>query len=152
MKLPTKEFRAKVAHLRAENQKASSFFKAVPHEVLAMKQMQSGRTRSPSQVWRNNKYLVTQWECSPYLRLSICRTMIDEHGHWLADIGWEDMQAIKSSLGFGDRLAVEIFPRDDDVVNVANMRHLWIFPNGEVLPFGWGVGLTGDVRTSSDAP
>ncbi|EOG1815585.1 hypothetical protein ACK3RA_000943 [Enterobacter hormaechei] len=45
------------------------------------------------------------------------------------------LQEIKSAVGYGDRDAVEIYPRDSDVVNVANMRHLWITP--EPIAFAW---------------
>ena len=37
-------------------------------------------------------------------------------------------------------MAVEVFPADDQVVNVANMRHLWVLP--EPLPFAWEKGLS----------
>lgn len=51
-------------------------------------------------------------------------------------ITWDDLQWLKAAVGFGDREAVEVFPRDCDVVNVANMRHLWVLPAGSVLSFG----------------
>jgi len=47
----------------------------------------------------------------------------------------EALQEIKSAVGYGDRDAVEIFPAQKDLVNVANMRHLWIVP--ESIPFAW---------------
>jgi hypothetical protein len=37
----------------------------------------------------------------------------------------------------GDRFAVEIYPENINTVNVANMRHLWVFPVGERLGFAW---------------
>lgn len=137
MKLPTKEYRTKVAHLRSENQRHGALFKGMSVEAIAEQRERLNLERSPSRVWRNMHFLVQEFECGPYLRLTLCRTMIDESGHWLANISWEEMQCIKHSLGYGPRQAVEIFPRDEDVVNVANMRHLWILPEGEILPFGW---------------
>ena len=33
---------------------------------------------------------------------------------------------------------MEVYPRTADLVNVANMRHLWVLP--ELLPFAWRKG------------
>ena len=75
-------------------------------------------------------------------RLSICRTafgklrrMGAERNDWAEGITWDDLQRLKREAGYGDQLAVEIFPPDADVVNVANMRHLWILD--EPLEFAW---------------
>jgi hypothetical protein len=43
-------------------------------------------------------------------------------------ISWEILQKIKRQV-LGDVVAVEIFPIDSDVVNLANTRHLWFSPN-----------------------
>ena len=42
---------------------------------------------------------------------------------------------VKREIGFGDWYALEIFPRDGDIVNVANMRHLWMLATP--LSIGW---------------
>lgn len=68
-------------------------------------------------------------------RLSISRNELDNTGQWRADISWEEIQALKAQCGFGDRHAVEIYPSDEDVVNVANMRHIWVLDNP--MPFAW---------------
>ncbi len=90
----------------------------------------------PEQVWRSRDYLAlvyvglfeTPW------RVSVCRTDIDQHGRWKQDIPWDDLQRIKNEIGFKDSDAVEVYPREFDVVNVANMRHLWIVNS---VPFAW---------------
>lgn len=61
-------------------------------------------------------------------------------------ISWDELQHIKSVIGFPDRMAVEIYPKDADIVNVANMRHLWVLD--EPLPIGW---TRGDDRRREDA-
>lgn len=43
---------------------------------------------------------------------------------------------MKAEIGRGDLFAVEIFPPDVDIVNIANMRHLWVVP-AEMVPFAW---------------
>ena len=51
------------------------------------------------------------------------------------DIPWAAMQRIKDELFGADRLAVEVFPPRDELVDEANMYHLWILPEGMELPF-----------------
>lgn len=70
------------------------------------------------------------------LRLSVNRTEYDERKQsWREDISWDELQRLKAEAGFADRWAVEIYPAADAVVNVANMRHLWLL--GEAPAFAW---------------
>ncbi len=103
----------------------------------------------PVRLWRSRRYLVQQYACKPFFavaplltvkrcearRLSVNRVTITASGQWDADIPWEDLQAIKRETGHHDWYGVEIFPRDRDLVNVANMRHLWLLE--EPLALGW---------------
>ena len=50
--------------------------------------------------------------------------------------GWNTLQAIKNEIVGSDRYAVEVFPETSRLVNEENMRHLWVFPEGERLPLG----------------
>jgi len=52
------------------------------------------------------------------------------------EISWKDKQWIKDSLFGKDRMAIEVFPSDNRLVDAANMYHLWVFPKGFELPFG----------------
>lgn len=52
-------------------------------------------------------------------------------------IPWTDLQEIKRLVGFGDNVAVEIFPKEIDVVFETSMRHLWILPEGLPKDIGW---------------
>lgn len=78
-------------------------------------------------VFRSRDFLVQEFaeESTAVVRLSICRTSITGN-RWDDGISWEDLQSLKSQCGYGDYDAIEIFPADRDVVNVANMRHLWV--------------------------
>jgi hypothetical protein len=85
---------------------------------------------------RSSKFLVQVYsEKSNIIRLSVCRTVIDNQGKWQDNITWEELQEIKNQSGFGQLEAVEIYPPEKDVVNVANMRHLWVLPVS--LGFAW---------------
>ena len=54
-------------------------------------------------------------------------------------ITWDDMQEIKDKY-WPEQIGMEIFPPKDDVVNVADMRWMWILPKAAILPFN----LSGD--------
>lgn len=81
------------------------------------------------EVWVSQKYLVQVYdEGNEYFRLSISRTQIDERGQWQDGLSWDELMECKRQVGRGDVFAVEVYPPDKDVVNVANMRHVFTFP------------------------
>ena len=50
-------------------------------------------------------------------------------------ITWDELMECKRQAGHGDRWAVEVHPPDSQIVNAANMRHLWLLD--EAPPYGW---------------
>ncbi len=42
-------------------------------------------------------------------------------------LSWEELQAVKQRV-WGDRVAVEVYPAERDVVNLRHTRHLWSTP------------------------
>lgn len=56
--------------------------------------------------------------------------------HASSDIPWAAKQRIKNELFGEERLAVEVFPPVSELVDGANMYHLWILPVGYNLPLG----------------
>lgn len=99
----------------------------------------AGRPEAPVQVWRSRDYLVQRYEApDPALcRLSVLRTSLSGD-RWTDGITWDDLQRLKAEAGYGMCWAVEVFPADGEVVNVANIRHLWILP--EPPAFAWREG------------
>lgn len=85
------------------------------------------RACSQLRVLRSRDFLVQEFAANApaKVRLSVCRTTL--YGdRWQDGITWDDLQQIKRECGYGDADAIEVFPADADVVNVANMRHLWV--------------------------
>lgn len=77
-------------------------------------------------VFLSSNFLVQQYlENDGIIRLSICSTK-RSGSKWADGITWDQLQEIKRNIGFGDRLAVEVYPEDSKIVNVANMRHLFV--------------------------
>lgn len=80
-------------------------------------------------VWRSRKFTLFVWNQGGVTRLSVQRNEWDERqGRFREDISWDDLQRLKREAGYGDACAVELFPPDEHIVNVANMRHLFITP------------------------
>lgn len=85
---------------------------------------------------RSNKFLVQIYsEDDPCLvRLSICRTAITGKT-WTGDITWDELMQIKRECGYEDFDALEVYPKDIDIINVTNMRHLFVMK--EPVSFAW---------------
>jgi hypothetical protein len=49
-------------------------------------------------------------------------------------IPWDDLQEIKNEVAGRDERAIEIYPAADELVNEANIRHLWVVPWDFPLP------------------
>lgn len=52
------------------------------------------------------------------------------------DIPWKVKQEIKNELFGEDRVAIEVFPKTDRLIDANDTYHLWILPKGFNLPFG----------------
>lgn len=79
------------------------------------------------QVWKDDNFLVQIFEKKDgATRLSINRIQLADNNHWVDGISWDELQLIKKQVGFGNFDAIEIYPKEKDVVNVANIRHLWV--------------------------
>lgn len=91
--------------------------------------------RKRIEVWLSDKYLVQVFDEGHSLRMSVNRVTVRDDGKWDDNLTWDELQDIKGQIGRGNKYAIEIYPRDCDVVNVANMRHLWILP--KMLQIGW---------------
>ena len=105
-----------------------------------MNQMQGG------EVWKNNIYQVHKLHCldmhnRPMIHLSIKR--IDKNP--ICD--WRHMQRIKNKLVGDEYEAVQLFPAESRVVDMANQYHLWCLPNKQQFPIGWETGIKIETST-----
>lgn len=87
-------------------------------------------------AWRSRYFLAVLY-CEARTgakRLSVNRTKL-VGDRWVGDITWDDLMQVKRECGLGDVHAIEFYPADDQVVDVANMRHLWLLD--EPHPWMW---------------
>lgn len=103
-------------------------------------------------LFRSNEFLVQQYRDGDYIRLTVNRATTSAEDYetngqdWQGDIDWEEMQKLKAQCGFKNQWAVEVFPPDREIVNVASMRHLWVLPAEP--EYGWTKAKTRKVIES----
>lgn len=81
------------------------------------------------ELWKSRDFVVQIYAQAGGERISISRTVEKRPGVWEDGISWDEIQGLKEQCGRGDKLAIEIYPADKNVVNVANMRHIWVLPD-----------------------
>ena len=90
----------------------------------------------PVRTWRSRDFQAMLYIDHGMRRLSVTRVEFDRHtGEYRDGITWDDLQKVKNETVGEDCWAVECYPPERFVQNVANMRHLWIL-DGEPR-FGW---------------
>lgn len=109
----------------------------VPREEWEEAERNSPHGKPRLEVWRSRNFLVQVFEeDNGVQRMSVLRSRFVVHSNrWDDAITWDELQRCKQEIGRGDVYAIEIYPRDVDLVNVANMRHLWLLP--QPLTIGW---------------
>ena len=90
-------------------------------------------------VYQSEDYLVQVHKETTGIRLTICSTFTKEISRergpiWKDGISWDDLQEIKDAIGFEKKWFVELYPPKEHIVNLANMRHLWLIDEPD---FGW---------------
>lgn len=91
------------------------------------------------QVWKNATPGCVGMPWQGTLRVAVKHTSAANPGQvgqrgFAKPISWDDMQAIKDHF-WPERIAVEVYPPRDCIVDVADMRWMWVLPVGAWLPF-----------------
>lgn len=96
--------------------------------------------QAPTKAYESREFLAQLYDAGARegrttMRLSICRVTLKDDGRWEENLSWDELMRVKRECGFGDWYAVEVYPEDHEIVNVANMRHLWLLSTP--LTIGW---------------
>jgi len=75
----------------------------------------------PLGAWEDDEFLVMAYADGVAIRLDIQRKDAGD------GVTWDTLQRLKSECGFGEFDATEFYPRDADVLNTGNHRHLYVF-------------------------
>lgn len=95
----------------------------------------TGMSLPPFEVWRSRDFLVQLFADDGNIRVTVNRTHMPNGKDWAEGITWDDLQQLKREIGHADTWAVEVFPADEHLVDVANLRHLWLLDGPP--PYGW---------------
>lgn len=89
---------------------------------FSIKEERNSRSRMSGNIFMKLLYRVT----NDWLRV------------WKEDftdgITWDDLQMVKNKIFGEERTAIEIFPPESQLINVRNVRHLWLMPEDYKLP------------------
>lgn len=115
---------------------------------------------APKEIWRSRGFVVQVYEIEgnpDWERLSINRNAFSsDFSRFLDGISWERIQELKAECGRASLEAVEIYPGDEDIVNVANLRHIWVRKSGSFIreyKIGWTsaeFAVSGSVTDAKD--
>lgn len=89
----------------------------IPNEMLSAVGITDG--------WCNNIFAVQLY------KVYGCWDRVMIHKHDSTRVVWAEMQRIKNELFGEDRIAIEVLPRQSDVVDSANMYWFFLVPKGQ---------------------
>ena len=101
----------------------------VPDEELRDADKHSRRPYGFVRMWRSEALLVFECTRPGNMTLLMVQRLDGRDG-----LTWDVLQWVKAEVGYSAREALELYPRDDMLVNVANMRHLWLLPEEPAGP------------------
>lgn len=90
------------------------------------------------EYWKNDQYQVaidkeTEGNTTPMRVWHLSIKRLDKQP--IHD--WRDLQEIKNQLIGPECEALELYPAESRLMDTANQFHLWAFPDGEFIPFGY---------------
>ncbi len=94
-------------------------------------------TARPLRVWCSRMFTAQLFDDGGRERLSISVARVNERGGFQDGLTWDELQQLKCEAGFGERWAIEVYPPDSRIVNVSNIRHLWLLDSTPAV--GWNL-------------
>jgi len=92
------------------------------------------RHHMQEKVYLSATHQVNVRDAGPYTHLSIKR--IDKE----PEHDWRVLQDIKTSLCGPEAEAIELYPAESRVIDMANQFHLWVLKDNRRFPVGWDEG------------
>jgi hypothetical protein len=105
-----------------------------PWEVRVIRR--PGRVGNSGERWLAENYVNNRYSVQQSLDdAGVLHLWVRRHDGAMPS-SWSDLQRIKDEVAGPERVAVQVFPARDDLVDQANLAHLWVYPAGHRLPFG----------------
>ena len=80
-----------------------------------------------------SRILMTAWGKVEHAAITIVGSFTTQGEN---DLSWATKMEIKNEIFGENRLALEVFPKQKNLVDVMDVYHLWVFPKDFELPFG----------------
>ena len=77
-------------------------------------------------------YVNNRYSCQVYRRRGGYYHLVIRRHDGGTVVAWHDLQRIKDEMGYSEQMAVQVFPAHDEIVDDANLYHLFVLP--EALP------------------
>jgi hypothetical protein len=124
-------------HLREQSFKYGNVLQVVPAaELPDVRNVAATMSCVVVGAWRSRHHLVVEYiEPTGFHRLTMQCAQVDAQGKWLQGLTWDTMMELKEQSGHGDKWGVECFPPIANVVNVSNLRHIFLLT--EKPPYAW---------------
>lgn len=86
-----------------------------------------------TRAYANNRYIVMIMDKSPTDKGFAIRAMVQTVDDKPIENHWREMQRIKNEIFGVDKMAIEYYPPQSDLVDQHNIYWMWIFPEG-IIP------------------
>ena len=80
-----------------------------------------------------SRLLMTKWGKVEHAAITLPESLTRNGEN---EISWSLKMEIKNELFGENRLAIEVFPKSKNLVDIMDVYHLWVFPKEFNLPFG----------------
>lgn len=85
-----------------------------------------------TKAYRNNRYTVMVYENTPTTAGPATQVLIQKHNDTPILNHWGEIQNIKNEIFGENTVAVEYYPKEQQLVNDKNIYWIWIFPEGKL--------------------
>lgn len=83
-------------------------------------------------AWCNDRFAVQHYSFGGTQWLAIKR-----HHDGARDPTWAELQRIKNEIIGDECEAVQVFPKESELVDQADLYHLWLWPGAQACPFSF---------------
>lgn len=104
------------------------------HEITPEERAKYPAIRDIAQAFYNDVYSVQVYLV--HTEIGRVQHLIVRGQHNNQEPPWRDMQRIKDELCGPECEALQVYPKAGDVVDQADVYHLWVLPPDKPIPFG----------------
>lgn len=87
-----------------------------------------------TRAYSNNRYVVMICDNAETSKGAAIRCMIQRHDNTPIPNHWAEIQKVKNEIFGKEAIGIEYYPKESELVDVANIYWLWIFKDETHLP------------------